>query len=335
MKKTIILLLTVLMLTAALSGCAATPNETNMTRSDAVQAVYHRMGIDEADVLYTVVDEAKDAAIHYYDIELSVDGVVYRYRVDADRGDFLKITVNNQEIRLEDLPKPEKAPDSAYIGLDRAKEIAFADAAVKEEDVLFFEYKMDYALGRYLYDLEFNTATQEYEYEIDAVTGEIFKKDLDGSTVVTPPAEGDQTYIGITAAEDAALLHAECARETSIFEKTKWKMKKGVAVYDVEFVSGGVEYDYTVNALTGAVIRFEREGNEGEAKTYIGEDAAKASALAHAGLSKTDVQFEPVEADVKNGKTVYEIEFKSGAYEYEYEIDAVTGDVIKAEKDRD
>ena len=41
------------------------------------------------------------------------------------------------------------------------------------------------------------------------------------------------------------------------------------------------------------------------------------------------------ELDRDDGRTVYEIEFKSGRYEYSYEIDAVSGTVLDSEKDRD
>jgi uncharacterized membrane protein YkoI len=38
--------------------------------------------------------------------------------------------------------------------------------------------------------------------------------------------------------------------------------------------------------------------------------------------------------DIENGVKVYDVEFYFGGYEYEYEINAVTGKVIKAEKDK-
>ena len=41
------------------------------------------------------------------------------------------------------------------------------------------------------------------------------------------------------------------------------------------------------------------------------------------------------ELDRENGKTVYEIEFRVGKVEYEYEIDAYSGAVLKAESDVD
>lgn len=344
MKKTVIILLTVALLAVMLTGCALTQDKAGyaISRAEARDVAFAAIGVDKAAATYTVISENENAAAPCYDVEIMVDGVVYRYRVDAAKGDILKITVNDQEVAPEALPKAEGASDADYIGLEEAKAVALADAGIAADEVLLFEYKMDYALGAYLYDLEFETATHEYEYEIVAESGDVFKKDVDGKTVLTPDAvttpDGTDkaAYIGVEAAENAALAHAGKDRDKTVFEITKWKMKKGTAVYDVEFVSGGVEYEYTVNALTGAVIKAEKEGfDNADSGVYIGEEAAKAAALAHAGLTAEQVVFESVEPDVKNGKTVYEIEFRSGAYEYEYKINAENGDVLDVEKERD
>ena len=50
---------------------------------------------------------------------------------------------------------------------------------------------------------------------------------------------------------------------------------------------------------------------------------------------KEDVKGASSEPDVENGKTVYEIEFNHGGYEYEYKIDAITGEILHTEKERD
>lgn len=305
-----------------------------MTQTEAVATLLAGLDLDKADTAYTVVTPTEDGTLPCYDVELMIDGVVYRYRVDAAKGDVLKVTVNDQEVAIDKLPGVGSTAEG-YIGVEAAKAIAFADAGITEDEVLKLSHKKDYALGEFLYDLEFITATHEYEYEINAETGEIFKKDMDGRTVKAPKGEADGDYIGGSAAEDVALTHAGLTREGVIFETTKWKMKKGTAVYDIEFVSGGVEYEYTVNAVTGEVINAKTEGKATEEGSYIGVEAAKKIALAHAGLTEADVFIESVEPDVKNGKTVYEVEFKSGIYEYEYKINAVSGDVITFDKDID
>jgi uncharacterized membrane protein YkoI len=68
---------------------------------------------------------------------------------------------------------------------------------------------------------------------------------------------------------------------------------------------------------------------------YIGIDQAKALALAHAGLAAENVRFEDAEFDLDDGRAVYELDFRSGAYEYEYEIDALTGKVLEADREYD
>jgi len=124
-------------------------------------------------------------------------------------------------------------------------------------------------------------------------------------------------------------------------------------VYEVEFDANGMEYDYEINALTGEVVRFTKEadddaddGKETEKETenenssidtssFIGEEAAKEKALAHAGVAVGDVREYECELDEENGVWVYEISFNAAGYEYDYEIDAVTGEVIRSEKELD
>ena len=64
------------------------------------------------------------------------------------------------------------------------------------------------------------------------------------------------------------------------------------------------------------------------------QDAMKA-ALEHAGLKENDLTSRHIEKDSENGKEIYEIEFYAGSSEYEYEIDAVSGSVLKYKWDED
>ena len=65
-------------------------------------------------------------------------------------------------------------------------------------------------------------------------------------------------------------------------------------------------------------------------------DEALAKALEHAKLRKDQVDFvKKIEQDYEHGKRIFEVEFYKGGFEYEYDIDAVTGRVLKFEKDWD
>lgn len=67
----------------------------------------------------------------------------------------------------------------------------------------------------------------------------------------------------------------------------------------------------------------------------IAAAAAKKIALNHAGLNESQVKKLEVDKDKEDGVVIYEVSFEAGNMEYEYEISAVTGKILKAEKELD
>ena len=63
----------------------------------------------------------------------------------------------------------------------------------------------------------------------------------------------------------------------------------------------------------------------------ISVEQAKEIALNHAGKTADQVQFIKIKQDWEHGRAVYEIEFIANGNEYEYEIDANTGAIVKWE----
>lgn len=68
---------------------------------------------------------------------------------------------------------------------------------------------------------------------------------------------------------------------------------------------------------------------------FIGVQAATRAALAHAGFHESEVRKLECKLDREDGIMVYEIEFKKGGFEYDYDVDAKTGTIIKSKKERD
>ncbi|MBQ4128995.1 MAG: PepSY domain-containing protein [Ruminococcus sp.] len=67
----------------------------------------------------------------------------------------------------------------------------------------------------------------------------------------------------------------------------------------------------------------------------IGEKKAKSIALKHAGLKESEVSGLYVELDYDDGVLRYEVDFRQGQIEYDYDIDAKTGDILSYDKDYD
>ena len=66
------------------------------------------------------------------------------------------------------------------------------------------------------------------------------------------------------------------------------------------------------------------------------KDEALEKALQHANLRRDQVDFvKKVELDYEHGRKIYEVTFYKDGYEYEYDIDAESGKVLKFEKDLD
>ena len=113
------------------------------------------------------------------------------------------------------------------------------------------------------------------------------------------------------------------------------------------------EFEYLVDAYTGKVLSGQKDllaavsaSNEtakpsgqkpapSEAAQDIGYAKAKSIALNHAGVSENQAYDMDIEVDDEDGKLVYEVEFKSGNMEYDYEIDAASGTVLKHEAELD
>ena len=111
--------------------------------------------------------------------------------------------------------------------------------------------------------------------------------------------------------------------------------------YDVEFLFGNKEYDYKIDASTGTILGFDYDiewhmtGSDtvSQSSTDIGAEKAKSIALKHAGLAASDTAFIYANLDYENGLRVYDVEFFSGNKEYDYKINAATGDIVSFDQD--
>lgn len=260
----------------------------------------------------------------------------------------LNLIVKSYTDALDNVSSVGQASDKAYIGEDKAKEIVLTHASLTQDRISRYKAEMDMENGILVYEIEFCSGDYEYEYGVDALTGNIIKheKELDdGTHINNGDHQGQQdetTLISVEQAKELVLSHAGISTSDIIFVKIDFDDEDGIKHYEIEFVSGGYEYDYDINALTGAVIKCEKElddddrtDEEQQDSRLISAEEAKSAALTHAGISASETLFITAELDIDNGLKCYEVEFASGDYEYDYDIDAHTGAVIKHEKKLD
>ena len=161
---------------------------------------------------------------------------------------------------------------------------------------------------------------------------------LQGVTVSGQANSG--AYIGDERAKAAALAHAGLAESAVTFTRVGLDYDDGRMVYEVDFYTADADYEYEIDAVQGTVTSYDkylrtRPTPLPPTVAYIGEEQAKTIALGHAGLTAASVTFIKASFDWDNGRAVYDVEFYSGNTEYDYEIDAVTGDIVEWDHDYD
>lgn len=154
--------------------------------------------------------------------------------------------------------------------------------------------------------------------------------------------------IGTDKAMDiAAAAFGKASTAKMAYSAVDPELDESPAHYEVEIKSQtGEEFEYKVDAYTGAILESKREAADGTevpvvqpskpaASGDIGYAKAKSVALNHAGVSEGKAYDMEIELDDEDGILVYEIEFKSGNMEYSYEINAATGAILKHEAELD
>ena len=139
-------------------------------------------------------------------------------------------------------------------GLKAAKSAALKHAGLSS--ATFTKAERDYDDGRWEYELEFHTDTAAYEVTVDAISGSVLdyeKENLRSSST---------SDIGAQAAKSAALRHAGLSEGQVQELQVEWDNEHGRAVYEVEFKSGGMEYEYVIDAATGSVLEHQAEQDD-------------------------------------------------------------------------
>ena len=244
-----------------------------------------------------------------------------------------------------------QASDKAYIGLDRAMEIALAQlpgATLKE-------IEFDYDDGM-VYEAELLLDGYEYDIEIDALTGAVVKweyeeddhwsgthqsgpsagPELDGGSggqTAPQPSQSQQQTDLITEQQARDLVLAQIPGAAIVeFQRDS---DDGRVVYEGEAVLDGREYEFEIDAATGAFLEWDADDIDG----WQGGGSAGQTALDEAGArdlvlaripGATIVEFE---RDTDDGRVYYEGEAALDGWEYEFEIDATAGEIVKWEAD--
>lgn len=250
-------------------------------------------------------------------------------------------TVNSEELSSI---TPDKAIDIAlgHAGVDRENAALLGTPSLDNDDAVPH------------YEVEFVYDNVKYDYEIAVSDGKVLKAEKERpDSAPTEKAEADTNkntqpattkpankgYISVEDAKAKAIADAKVDPKDVVFTKAYYDADDFVPHFDIKFEANGKEYEYEIKAADGTVLekdvdRADRPAQTSQAdSSYITADEAKSIALKHAAVTAADAKRLEAELDLDDITAHYDVEFSAGRYEYEYEINAVTGKIITSEKD--
>lgn len=210
---------------------------------------------------------------------------------------------------------------------------------------------------------EGNTVSADSKDETVSVSGNAAENT--GDAAQTAPVITAVPYIGADAAADAALEHSKVAEKDADFSSVLLKEQNGMMLYEVVFTAGDYRYEYYIDSTTGRVESWRKSElsaapgedalaaaaldepsasatdkaaespsdktggtTQSSGTVLLGEDEAKKLAMAHANITDKDISTISCKIELQGLSLIYEVDMKTKLMEYEYEIDAITGDII-------
>ena len=267
-----------------LAGCGSpTSVQAEPIGLEAAKAVaLEDAGLSASAVSFTTTGLDRQGDTEYYAIDFTSGDSSYQYDIDAISGRVIECRIN-QGTSLAAQPQATQTPQTAQtaqtspapgtqssqtpsaqtqssgelIGEQAARDAALEHAGLTESQVTFLKTKLDREDGRQVYEVEFYTQDyKEYDYEIDALTGEVYSYDYDVETYFQSSGSGSE----ITAEEAKALALAQVpgAAESDIIE-FKTDRDDGRIEYEGEIIYSGMKYEFEIDGYSGTIRSWEVE----------------------------------------------------------------------------
>lgn len=285
-KKAIILVICMVVVIIAASVTAF--KSTLITKAEAKIVALKDAGLSESEASALRTRLEFDDGRFQYEVDFYSNGTEYEYLIQAKNGEIIARDIDgkgNGNNDMQDIgnqfaadqnssvqPRKDAENQPAANGnstaqpqedsLDEAKAAALKDAGLSESDVTFKKTELDYSHGTQVYDIEFYTSDTKYDYEIDASNGTVLEKNIEQFQIQTNPTDSainssSNDYIGVDRAKEIALNHAQMNESDVQFAKAKLENDDGGVEYEIEFYSGKIEYDYTIDAVSGNIIEYD------------------------------------------------------------------------------
>lgn len=253
------------LITLAITGCSQQTNKEEYIGTEAAKALaIEASGVVESDAVFERTELDNKNGINYYEVDFTANGQKYEYDVDAITGVIIdsqsKPNKNNQPAANQNQQTNNNTTQNTTGNLiteDKAKEIALNHAGLKSDEVTFIKTGLERDDGKQKYEVEFYSADRkEYDYEIDASTGEILSYDYDAEHYDNTSSSSSE--ISSDEAKNIALSQVPGATVDDIYE-FEVDYDDGRLEYEGKIYYSDMEYEFSIDGYSGAIRSWESE----------------------------------------------------------------------------
>ena len=283
MKRKLILTGAALSLAVAMTGCGGKPvinqqpsSQAQLISMEAAQEVALKaanIAAEDAAISATTLNEVAGSSC--YKVEFTSGDYAYAYTVNAETGAVMEMSsreknaVDTQAQTEATVPAADSATTQSSaaatvqtvtgtVDEEMAQKIALEHAGVKATDATITKSKLDYEGRRQVYEIEWYAGGKKYDYEIAVDTGEILSSGYDEKTSGWSVSNSSNVTVSEADAKQTALGRVSGATEKDIYE-WQFDYDDGRPEYEGKIIYGGTEYDFTIDASSGAVVEWEAE----------------------------------------------------------------------------
>ena len=283
MKRKLILTGAALSLAVAMTGSGGNAvtnqqasSQAQLISMEAAQEVALKaanIAAEDATISATTLNEV--AGTSCYKVEFTSGDYAYAYTVNAETGAVMEMSsqekneVDTQAQTEATVPAADSATTQSSaaataqtvtgtVDEEMAQKIALEHAGVKAADATITKSKLDYEGRRQVYEIEWYAGGKKYDYEIAVDTDEILSSAYDEKTSGWSVSNSSNVTVSEADAKQTALGRVSGATQKDIYE-WKFDYDDGRPEYEGKIIYGGTEYDFTIDASSGAVIEWEAE----------------------------------------------------------------------------
>lgn len=288
----------------------------------------------------------------HYIIEISTKSHIYKVKIDGITGKVINVEKNKI--------KEDNTNKVTFISKYEAKTIALNKVNNNTANIAKFAVELKRDVPHYLVSIV--TSTHQYIMKINAKTGEAYDLEI----FVKDPSDNlyyfdnnkrkgtadkvyeyyrskyykennipvDTKYITKDEAIKKALV--EIGKDATL-DKVEFKKDEDTPRYEIKMYDKDYKYKVELHAVTGQVLKYKKEIIKDKDKNppvvgvkYITKEEAIKKALERIGR---DAKVEEIEFEKNSNPPRYEIEMYNNDYEYEIEVHAITGAILKFDKD--